>query len=270
MSHDATPYQMPARSHMMVGLLAAATICVDLLTIYWVFESQFTGEEQLSLFLALAFAQLSAVCVWAMSDRGNAAKRWIWPPVAGFAVALLITVADSGDRNRLDWEEFLAFIGFVAVHLVIVLTMLWFITPRQWLSKLLPNREHKRQFTTLHLLVLMTGTAILLTILRDNGRLDNDQASIATFGVTNAILLFAVLAILQTSWPMALRATSCLAIAIAMGAICEWMHLAFAGDLHLWAYFLIQAIVLVLWLEIAILPTNGDKRATAATASLST
>jgi hypothetical protein len=241
------------RSPVIFWLLLAATICVDAVAIFWLFEGGFEVAA-VTLYIALGIGQLSALCAWVVLFHARLGLRWLVPFIAGFAFALLLSTP-----SRPFAEALLTFTTLMWVHASLILSLLWFLKLTRIVAGLSDHSTQPSwQFAIRHLLVLMTCVAVLTVVLRRADILVDEPAAVVFFTIGNAILLIAIVAATQTRWPWQLRLTASLGTAIIIAGICEWTQTAFADEINSFAFNLIQAIVIWLWLEqIRPVPATG-------------
>ena len=232
------------RSPVIFWLLLAATVSVDAVAVFWLFDSR-GGEshiEAATLYTALAFGQLSVICAWVVLTYARIGIRWLVPFFAGLPIALIM---EHTITNRLSTYTTLAW-----THVALVLLSLWLLKPtRTFAGASDHSNQPSWQFSISHLLVLMTCVAVLTVVLRNADILVDEPASVVFFTIGNAILLIAIVAGTQTRWPWPLRLTASLGVAIIIAGICEWTQTAFADEINSFAFNLIQALVIWSWLE---------------------
>lgn len=117
-------YRMPRRSPVIFWLLLAATISVDAVATYWIFDNE-SNTAAMTLYLALAFGQLSMLCEWAVLFHTVLGLRWLVPFVAGLPIALLMTFA-AGEPGP---DALFAYMSLMWVHVALILLVLWILKP---------------------------------------------------------------------------------------------------------------------------------------------
>ena len=235
------------RSPVIFWLLLAATICVDAMATYGILDFGSEGHiAAVTLYIALAFGQLSVLCAWAVLWHVRLGLRWLVPFLTGIPIALTMAYVISPPLI----ERLLSYTSLMWTHVALVLLSLWLLKPtRIFAGASDHSNQPSWQFSISHLLVLMTCVAVLTVVLRNADILVDEPAAVVFFTIGNAILLIAIVAGTQTRWPWPLRLTASLGTAIIIAGICEWTQTSFADEINSFAFNLIQAIVIWLWLE---------------------
>jgi hypothetical protein len=254
---------MPQRSPATFWLLLAATLVADAISVSWIVRGGLDGSSG-ALFLALAIAQLSILSVWAILIPKRMRFGGLAPFIAGAVAAVVLALGEPGATGGVEWKELLAFTGIMWIHVAITLALLWLLKPTKLCAGFADRQNEPRwQFSTLHLLIVMTALAILCVLLSKAEMLAEEATSVITLPIANAALLVTVLAAVQLKLHRLLRLAAAIWCALAIAVVCEWTLLAFAKDLNFFAYCLIQAFMLWVWLEV-IRPlldgTNGPSR----------
>jgi hypothetical protein len=96
----------------------------------------------------------------------------------------------------------------------------------------------------------MTALAVLVTMLTHNSHIEDDLIGILSLAVANLTLLLVALAIIAMNLHWLLRLAIVFGGALVIGVFCEITGLGLGDELPMPAYFLIQAVVLMLWLEL--------------------
>jgi len=249
---------MPRRSPVIIGLLFAATLAVDAVAVVWGVVTG-GGEASGTLFFALTFSQVGLLCVWAVLKRHYVGWRWVAPFAGGLAVAsltVLVELIAEHFRGPPDaGEVFLAFTSLYWINVAVTLATLWILKP----TRLFPKKGQTRhrptwRFSVGNLLILMTGTSVLLMLLAGNELIAGAAAEVSTIVVGNVVLLVAVVLACSMERHWLLRLGTSLAAAIAIGAV-SWQLGPEIASIRLVASYLIQTIVLFAWLELGrILP----------------
>lgn len=236
---------MAHRSPVIFWLLVAATLAINAVATYELSQSQ--DAQVVALFTGLMYGQFSLVCVWVVADRRSGKLRLGAPMIAAFIAALLISWATAGASGEFDWPMVIGLTVTFSLHMGVLWGLLWFFAPAAWVSGRGQAGKKQRQFSTLHLLILMTVVAVVLSLLRVNSDPEGWVIA-ASFTLANAVLLFGVLATMHRPWHLMLRAAAALALAASIGWICEWTQFALADWMDALAFFIVQAIVLIAWL----------------------
>jgi hypothetical protein len=242
---------MPRGQPVVFWLLLAATLCVDVVAVYWILDSLLDfGEPSGTLFLALAFGQLSALCARAIFARERVGWRWLAPFICGLTASLIAAAAENRERS-IDSEELVAFIGLFWLHVIIALAILWAL------------KSHRRawRFSIANLLVLMTVSAIVISIVGRNELLHDEFWSVITLVLGNIVLLAASIVIRYYQDPMMVRVALDCAAAMLIGTLWHVFEFAFADSITLVALYLIQALTLGVWLEFIRVPNLADSNA---------
>ncbi len=247
---------MPRRSPIIFWLLLAATLALNLLAVFGLFRNAQGQQETLTLFLSLAYGQLSLACVWAMQKRELAKTRWLAPVSLSLFISVIFTWAATIDSGKFDMEGFATISCLLLFHVGLLLVLLWLAIPRRWIVLGTTFSKERRQFSTLQLLVLMTCVGVFLSLFRAAGRWDGEWLNLATFCFANLVLFCGTLGLLQARGALPLRLAVCTLLAIGIAAIANWTQLALAGEINVWAFFVIQVVVLVLWLS-CYMPTQS-------------
>jgi hypothetical protein len=242
---------MPPRSPVIFWLLLAATLSVDAATAGWVFWGQLR-EESATPFLALSFAQLGILCVWAVFIPKRIRLSWVAPLFLGIAVAVLVALSAPSSPLGQRWEMFLAFIVLTWTHAAIVLPILWLLKPTRFGTAFVASDSKPRwQFSTMHLLTVMTCLAVLSMVLRQSSEWAREaMVVLVTLPVANISLLILVIVAVQMKRHWLLRLAISLGGALVIAVVSESSGAEFADGMNFYVYCVIQAIVLWMWLEL--------------------
>jgi hypothetical protein len=189
------------------------------------------------------------------------AATWIIPFIAALLIALNTAYAVMMQDSRpSDWYDFYLFVALMWAHVAIVVPLLWLLKPTRLFAVFADQADQRRwQFSTGHLLVVMTCSAVLLVVLGKSGWLvDSNLASFGSLLIGNAILLVAIVVSTLSHWHWLLRLAASLAAAFIVAEVCELTDSAFASALNLVAYNLVQSMVVWSWLEV-IRPPRRDE-----------
>jgi hypothetical protein len=240
---------MPHRSSRIIfWLLLAATLSVDLVSLFWIAASKFRGTSA-TLFMGLAYGQLSALCVWAIVSQKTVGLRWIVPFVVGLAAGLFAAEAERPGSPE-KWDEDIAFIGLFWVHVVVAIVALWSLKPTS-LVRDGGARIHTGawRFSTKNLMVLMTVTAVLVALLGRNRLLSGDWGWVVSLAVGNVAMLLVAIGLHRARLHRIFRFAGVCATALLIGAAWKWSGFVIGGGMNLIAFYLIQAVVVWLWLQ---------------------
>lgn len=254
---------MPPRSPAIFWLLLAATLAVDAVAIYWIFNEKNSAASAI-FWIALSFAQISVITVWAILLAPKVGLRWLAPLVGGFVVALIVFQANSHARSSTYLFDIT---GLMWGHAILAMSLLWMLKPTRWLAKWRDGVNPRRwQFSIAHILTLMTCVSVLCVLLGNVELLARDAKYAITLAIANAMLVLAVLLIFERISVRVLRFAANVGVAIAIAAICELMDVAFAREINSFAFNLIQMTVLWSWIEV-IAPSSPSISTSTATAS---
>jgi hypothetical protein len=250
---------MPQRSPINFWLLLAATICVDAVTMVLMYAG---AQEPASLFIAMVFAQISALCVWALFSRGQQLARLISPFALAIAAALWMGLSSPRYWPDISFEQItLAHCGLWLTHAAGLMSLLWALKrttyARRWNFRV---DTGVWQFSIKHLLIVMTTVAVLIFILRSADLIHEVWMFVVVLIANNGGLALACVLIQGTAWHAILRLAAIAAVAVLFGAL---LHALGNWD-DAFVANLIHAFVLFLWLEVGgILPARGPASAIA-------
>jgi hypothetical protein len=257
---------MPQRSPVLIGLLFAATLAVDAVASYWLSHDMFQALSQ-SLFIALAFSQVSVVCMWAVFTGGWAWLRATAPFVFAFVAAVAPAIARGNwPRNQTD-DFLLNFTAQLVLYAAVLLVALWVV--RQFLWHRISHRTaavKPLRFSLLHLLAVMTATAFVLTLLNATQLLHDGRLaqSLLFIAVNVALVLFVVVAygVSVPYWPFLLAGS--LGLAIFLGKVEAFYNSGSYVMIDWPSINLIQVVVLWTWIYLARLVPRGSETSTPA------
>jgi hypothetical protein len=252
---------VPHRTPLIFWLLLAATICVDAVAFSWA-EAE-PDPYGFAAFDALMLSQISIVCIWS----GLTSEKSMWTRFSPFLAVVLATLvwgmfAKTPFIGKVG-EEWSVRVGLVFVnqglHAALLLAMLW-LFKRSALWQRRSDSTAEWQFSIVDLLVVMTVVAVLgagmrLTEIYD----DSDWADIAHIGSSAVLATSSVFIWSLWRTPWVLRASGVIGVAIGLVAvvlIAEWMvhpgpqrrFPPAAYSVVLATHYLIQALVLIVWL----------------------
>jgi hypothetical protein len=174
----------------------------------------------------------------------------------------------AGQFTRFPESNFMTYLGEFALRAVAMLAGLWFLQRTSYWRRR-NGTAHSWQFSVLHVLAAMTITAILITLLRRNVYFGDDRWTNIAFACSDMALVMASVILWSFSWNWVLRLASVMGIAILLGEGAVAIIYGQVGDIGmsafniLHAYYLVQAIMLSLWLGVGpILPPRMDVGAT--------
>ena len=248
---------MPRTSPIIFWLLLAATLCVNAVSTYWIFDEGSQASE--TLFLALAFAQLSVVCVYVVLTHDELGLRWLAPFALGIAVGVIVAVvvAMVPEDDTSEFETLAIFTTLMWIHSAVALFVLWLLKSTRLLRSVAKNSTSTRwQFGVGHLLLAMSGLAILLAVLRQAEPVIESLTDVLTMCVGNSLLLLAVLIAAARVAYWVVRLAISLGTALAIAGMCSFTGIAFAVDLNSYAFNLVQALMLWAWIEVLFASTT--------------
>lgn len=238
---------MPLRSPAIFWLLLAATLAVDAVAIYWMFSKDNSAASG-TFWIALSFAEISVLAIWAILFSPSVGLKWLAPFVGGCVVALIMYQANSHSR---DTTYLFDITGLMWVHTTVAIALLWMLKPTRWLAKWSDDASQRRwQFSIAHILTLMTCVSVLCVLLGNVELLARDAKYAITLALANSALLLAGLVISEQIRVGFLRFAASVGAAIAIAAICELTDIAFAREINLFAFNLIQMAMLWSWIEV--------------------
>ena len=241
---------MSQNSKPLFWLLLAATVCVDVVAVYWLYADTYRAAAD-TLFEALSVSQISLFCIWAMLGS----RRRIWAPLIPFAAAAVV-VAAAGPLNRINFADAAAEKG---LHVAGIMILLWILKRTPWWQR---GRDaatkESWQFSLSQLIVVMTFLAILITFLKYTG--DPPEFWRDNLGpIIYGYVFLAVGAVLVWRWvpyaPLRLVLTIVIAFVVSVKPVVEvkeyWLSTL--------SFFLIQAPFLWLWLELGQIITRPQR-----------
>jgi hypothetical protein len=239
-------YHMQQRAPLIFWLLLAATISLDLVVFSW--SSLFGRSDKYELMvLALAFSQVSTLCIWLVFCPRPAAHRW---PIAGavFAAAVAgIYRSESG----IGIVESATLIGLHAAAVFMAV----------WLQKI--AAAHGGQFSTdaqfsiKSLFVLTTATAVLAALVRSSEIVQAQWVFTVIFILSNVTVAVGSLLLWNRNWHSILRLAASLALAMVIGWCLSWVKPHLAGDSEILCC--VQVIIIFAWLQFGqIIPYRGQ------------
>jgi hypothetical protein len=229
-------YQMPHRSPIIFWLLLAATISLDLVVFSW--SSLFGRSDKYELMvLALAFGQVSSLCIWLVFCLRPAARRWL---IAGavFAAAVLgIYRSEPG----IGIVESATLIGFHAAAVFVAV----------WLQKI--AAAHGGQFSTdaqfsiKSLFVLTTATAVLAALVRSSEIVQAQWVFTVIFILCNVTVAVGCLLLWNRRWHSILRLAASLALAMVVGWCLSLVRPSLSDGYEI--LFCVEVILIFAWLQ---------------------
>jgi hypothetical protein len=250
---------MPQRSPIIFWLLLAATFAVDVVVL------QAAGERYLDSGLlpavidALLVSQLSVVCIWsALRTTPTVVSRAA--PICAVAIVSLLAAWFTPMSSSLPSSTLYAnYLGYFGLHALVLLASLWILQRTNYWQRR-TGVKRTLQFSLAHVLIVMTVTAVLAALSRDNEFLGDGRVTNISIAFCCVTLGFASVAIWSLSWNWFLRLAGVIAVAalldVALVSIFFGPNVGFEVFTVFHAYYLIQAVVLSLWLGVGpILPS---------------
>jgi hypothetical protein len=243
---------MLQRSPIIVGLLFAATLAVDCVSVYWLWDSPF-GRHSGPIFMALSYGQISLLAAWAVLQRRQIGWRWLAPLIASLlSAAILLMTFSLNDRVTLPTDvtvaEFYRYLtGIYVVYAAPALLSLWLLKPSPLVRRAGgSDRRPPWQFSVGNLLILITGTSLLLPVLVENELLGDVALKQSAVIAGNLALLVTIVIVSSQAWQWLIRIGASLAAAITIGGVCELSGV----EIDFVPYYLIYGTILIAWLEL--------------------
>jgi hypothetical protein len=238
---------MKQRSPVIFWLLLAATLAVDAVAVVWLFTAErHTAAE--TLVDALSFSQISVACVWWM--QATIHRRW------KAAAPVVVAVAAAIMTSRLPYISLIDAAALYGSHLIAVAAALWLAKRTTWIRR--GNRPQDLptwQFSVAQLLLVMTLLAILLVALKSAELVRDAWAAIVAVITGNVALIVGVLFVWYLRQHTLVRLAIMLVVAAVVALANGLLRPYFLGNFV--AYYVIQTLVLWLWLELGrIVPSD--------------
>lgn len=170
----------------------------------------------------------------------------------------MTAVAASALCYGLYDENMPAIFAFFGLHAYTLLVMLWlFRRTAFWRGR--SGTKSEWRFSIAHLLLTMTIVAVLAAVLRNSELFATDALINALLIAGAVVIAIATVVIWSLSWHWLIRLAGALAVAIIISILflIDGPYLALFLSYH----FLIQAVILSLWLCVgSILPLKVDGR----------
>lgn len=252
-------YHMPQRSPLIFWLLLAATLCVDYVVATLQAAHNFTNSGYNVVVLhALILSQLSIACIWSATAPRQTVGTRIAPLIA-VLLAAIVTVSFTRIWTENSKSSFIAScLGYYGLHAVLLMASIWLLQrTKLWRKRFGTNRTF--QFSLGHILIVMTVTGALTTFMRNNLFFADESKGVsAAFELSFVALPIASVLVWSLSWHWCLRLASVLGFAALLGAgaviVLDSENPTGPNGFELEAfmifaaYYLIQAIVLSIWL----------------------
>jgi hypothetical protein len=235
------------RSPVNFWLLLAATLAFDVVAFTWFFTSNGRTAAG-TLFDALSFSQMSVACIWWLQST----PRRAWKAVVPILVAAAAATAMAQVPSVVSIVDVAALCGS---HLVALTAALWIATRTTWFQPAAQKRS-AWQFSVAQFLVVMTLLAILITVLKASELVRDAWPTAAGIIVGNVVLAVGALFIWRLPRPSLVRLALMLAVAAVVALANALQPPYFLGNFA--AYYVIQTLVLWLWLEVGQIVPSGD------------
>jgi hypothetical protein len=246
---------MPQRSPVIFWLLVAATISVD--AVVFSFAEAEPDPYGFVAFEALMLSQISVACIWA----GLRSEQSTWTRLSPLLAVVLATLVWGlfSETNWIgkvgkEWSVRMS-LSFVhqGLHAALLLAMLWLLK-RSALWKRRGYSTAEWKFSIADLLVVTTVVAVLGAAMRFTKLWDNldllGGADIVLMGGPAVLAMSSVLiwSLWRTHW--VLRASGVMGVAIGLVACVLVAERTFytGYPVVVSTHFLIQAVVLIVWL----------------------
>lgn len=261
---------MAQPSPVLRWLLILATIGVYAVDASWVASEAFPAPAYAWIALdALTISVLSLVCL----HSAFSPRRTFWLYAAPVVAVLMTTSLEAALANSPTsfWHRFGAFVPQYGLYVALLVAGLWlFQRTKFWRQRVAVEREWK--FSLADLLIAMTAVAVLTAALRDSVFM-GESGWVAFVMIAGCVgLTLACIAVWSLSIHWLLRLAAALGVAILLTAAFVPVVTALTGlmpefGMLISLVWLIQAVVLSIWLGAgAILPV-GDAARAGATAS---
>jgi hypothetical protein len=261
---------MQHRSPIVSWLLLAATLCVDYLALTWQADQRFPSSGYIVVaFHALILSQLSIVCIWSAISLKQTIWTRIAPLIAAAAAAIVTVIFTRLSTQFPNSSAFASCLGYYGLHAVLLMASIWLLQRTNfWRKRTGSTRAF--QYSLVHVLIVMTVAAVLAALMRNNlffGRASSTRLFNIVFVCSFVALAVASVVIWSLSWHWFLRMAGVFGIAVLLGSFAVPVFLTsmrtsgLSRDVFgiLGAYYLIQALVLSIWLGIGpILPLKID------------
>lgn len=224
-------------------LLLAATLCVNVLL------TALRPSETLGVVLiAMLFAELGLLAMWAVLGRGWSGPRWL---AAAVAVPVFSIACAWINARTVEWNEFYLFLHVFILHVLLVAGTaggLTLLLPNRWQHTQRGDRK-RPQFLLKHILLVMTGTTIFFFSFREVR--DEAEEEFFVWIMVIAISFFAAfsaLVCLALIHSRHLRFAAVVAVGIVVFLVIN--PILGIGDELLSTFGFIQALIYATWLSI--------------------
>jgi hypothetical protein len=239
---------MSQRSPVIFVLLLAATLSVDAVAVWLMWTDHHALASSRIPYHALAFSQLSLLAIWVTFGQRTSIVRWCMVAGATLGVAWLTT-----GISYMPWS-FAGELGLFSTHVLAAMILLWCLrnalAGRRITSQPQPVRW---RFTVRHILALTAATGVVLAAWTSAAELGWYGGEAAAVIAGSLLLALGAVVVAELRIHRVKRWAAIVAVAGIVGAS---THVGYRLDSACLVYpwtslFLIQAIVLALWLELA-------------------
>lgn len=249
---------MQKSSSLIFWLLLAAMLLVDAVAIRAAIGQSLSGTEYLQVaFHALVIGQLSIVCIGSTLVLGSALGKWIAPTLAVVTATIISTAYAPMPQSERTWSLFRSYFGYYALHAILVCSALWVLQRTSFWARR-TGIVRTWRYSLLQVLAIMTATAVLSPALKNNVFMDDEVLVNVVFAASFVALAVAGVAIWLLPWNWVLRLAAYFGFVLLLAILCtaillginyrqfdvfEWTYYELLG-----AYYLIQGIVISIWL----------------------
>src|SRR3954451_7742429 len=263
---------MQHRSPILFWLLLAATLCVDAVVLSWQAAARLAPSSHLTVvFHALILGQLAVISVCCVMNPSPTPWTWAFPVIAAALAALATVLFTPLNEQFPSANMFASCFGYFAGYVAILMATLWLLKrSRFWTKRTGVARSF--QYRVIHVLALMTVCGVLSTLLRNNPLFESKSGWLSAVFIVDFVAL-ALASVVIYSLPIHWILRSALVTGIALLVACIAMSATY-GLAPLWsaslglnlltlfgAYYLIQAVVLWIWLSLGQIVPELNARA---------
>jgi hypothetical protein len=260
---------MQQHPRIIFWLLFAATAAVDAVVLRWAAGLQpAAADYQPVAVAALVLGEASIIYIWSALRPFST----LWSKVAPVCAVVLAASVNGVYFRMTDNDRgittFTTFLGFFGLHAVLLMAALWFLQRTNFWRRL-SGAARSWQFSLLHILATMTITAVLATLIRGNVYFSQTPWTNLAFTCSYVALAVCSVIVWSCRWNWFLRLAGVLGISLLIGFGANVMFFRGTSGLGLdvfnvlHAFYVIQAVVLSLWLGLGqILPSRFDARET--------
>lgn len=244
---------MSRHSPVIFALLLAATLSVDAVALYWCWRTLPRGDRAAALYLGLVLGQLGVCCIWASLATRRGLWRWLVPYAGGLAAVL--GIASTVPRPYV-WTESVAALWIFWVHVTLILAALWLVKQTSFGARLADDANRQPWRVSIRQLLMVTTVVALILALWAYADLEGARqiGFIAAWMGSNVGVVVAAALVLSRGRSWILRTATFVGTVVALW-LAMYLVTVVAGFNQgkvrgLLSADLIQAAVLVLWLEL--------------------